>query len=346
MWHLRLRAKPSTSITTALSLLSACLGASHFASADSTSIGPVSESEARVLWKDSQAFYNEGNCQDALSRLKRLIDRYPGYPTATDYREARFELGHCYFTLNQNKAAENELKTYLEGSGDHPHSDHAKEMIGQAQLRLKQAHEAYLTSLDLEKSQSPETKIKALILRTQALMARNEDEKAQASATSALSSAEQLHSKELLGDAQALQLELKTRECAKHPSKGPLEESRVRAEIKARGTCLSEALVQFRKVLAQEDAGSSDQAVQLVRNGYADYRQACAHPPKPPKLKPKDRTTAQLKHYQLELADDLLQIYEGQQKTARQFIKTWKQETPPPSESIQRRLQSLEESLK
>lgn len=342
-------------------LTAACLafvsGSSPSAVAADSSLGPVSEAESAILWKDSQTYYARENCQDALSRLKRLVDRYPGYPTATDYRKARFELGHCYYELNRDKEAIQTLKTYLEGAGDHPDAERARELMGLAQLRSKQLREAYLTSTELEKSETLETQAKALLLRAHVWIARNNNEKAKASNVSALALADQTHSNPLLAQARLTEFEISTRECAlpaflkaagkktKKATKELKEESKVRTEIEARGTCLDEALVNFRTILTPEHSPSADRAVSLAAKAFEDYRHACQNPPNPPHLTPKDRTAAQLKSYKAELADELTQIYEGHRKAALQMISNWKHETPPPSDFVQRRLQKLEESL-
>jgi tetratricopeptide (TPR) repeat protein len=353
MWHWHLPRKSFLYPTAGLALTISCSFALPALAADS-SVGPVSEAEGVILWKESQTDYSRENCQDALNPLKRLVDRYPGYPTASDYRKARFELGHCYFELKKDKEAVRTLKTYLEGSGEHPDSDQARELLGRAQLRLKQFHEADLTSQELQKSEAPEAQAKALLLRSQVWIARDQNEKAKASVISALSLAESLKSKPLLGEARATEYEIMTRECLRSSStqrhkKGKAllkDEAHVRSEIETRGTCLTEALVQFRKVLGTEHEPSAERALTLAKNSFADYRQACENPPQPPALKPRDRTADQLRKYRNELVDNLSQIYENHRKTAVQMIVNWKQETPPPSQAVQRRLQVLENLLK
>jgi tetratricopeptide (TPR) repeat protein len=324
------------------------------ARAADSSLGPVSEAEGAILWKDSQAYYSRENCQDALSRLKRLVDRYPGYPTAEDYRKARFELGHCYYELKHDNEAIKTLKTYLEGAGTHPDSERARELMGLAQLRSKKLREAYLTSMELQKSEAPETQAKALLLRSQVWIARNDTEKAKAPVVSALELAERTHSNPLLAQAHLTEFEISTRECvqpkiklaSRSKSATLKDEKQVRSEIEARGTCLTEALVRFRKILTPEHSPSADRAVALATQAFKDYRVACENPPNPLHIKPKDRTATELKRYRTELVDELTHIYESHQKAALQMISNWKQENPPPSEFVQRRLQSLEESLK
>ncbi|MFL5814368.1 MAG: outer membrane protein assembly factor BamD [Bdellovibrionia bacterium] len=342
-WHLRPESFFYKAAT--LALLASSIPCSAFA-ADS-SLGPVSEAESAILWKDSQKYYKTEDCENALSRLKRLVDRYPGYPSAEDYRKARFELGHCYYEQKQDGEAIKTLKTYLEGPGDHPDAERAREMIGLAQLRTKKLHEAYLTSEELQKSESLETQAKALLLRSQVWIARNQNGKAKASTVSALALADQSQSKPLLAQARTQEFEILTRECAlPSAKKSAKDEARVRKDMETRGTCLTEALIQFRKALAPEHTASAERATLIATQAFKDYRRACENPPNPPKLQPKDRTAEQLKSYKVELADHLTQIYETHRKAALQMISNWKQENPPPSEFVQRRLQILEESLK
>jgi tetratricopeptide (TPR) repeat protein len=346
-WHL-----PAKSFRQAAAVVLASQMFWGMALAADSSIGPVSEAESAILWKDSQKYYKSADYENAISRLKRLVDRYPGSPTATDYRMARFELGHCYFELKQDKEAIRTLKTYLEGPGEHPKAEEAREMLGLAQLRSKKIQEAYLTSLELEKYEAPETQAKAFLLRSQVWIARNQNEKAKASTVSALALAHQTQSKSLLGRAHELEFEIRTRECApmnqakRKPGREIKEESKVRSEIDTRGTCLTEALIPFRQSLTPEHSASADQAVSVAIQAFKDYRLACENPPNPPRLKPKDRTAEQLKRYRNELVDNLTQVYETHRKAALQMLINWKQENPPPSEFVQRRLQSLEESLK
>jgi tetratricopeptide (TPR) repeat protein len=353
-WHLRPKSffyKVATLTLLTGTLLAGNIPCAAF-SADS-SLGPVSEAESAILWKDSQKYYKSEDCENALSRLKRLVDRYPGYPSAEDYRKARFELGHCYYEQKQDREAIKTLKTYLEGAGDHPDAEQAREMIGLAQLRTKKLHEAYLTSEELQKSESLETQAKALLLRSQVWIARKQNGKAKASTVSALALADQSRSKPLLAQARTQEFEILTRECAlpseagvrrkKNTGKG---EAQVRKELEARGICLTEALIEYRKALTPEHGASAERATLLASQAFKDYRRACENPPNPPKLQPKDRTAQQLISYKTELADHLTQIYETHRKAALQMISNWKQETPPPSEFVQRRLQILEESLK
>jgi tetratricopeptide (TPR) repeat protein len=344
MWHwLSLRNRRisfSLGMVLSLSPLGSALAAD-------TSLGPATPADAAILWKDSQSYYEGGQCEDALPRLKRLIDRHPGSPTAVEYRKARFELGHCLFELGRNKEAVQALRTYLEGTGDHPEADRAREMLGIAQLRLKRLHEAYLTADELKKSPSIESQSRALMLRTRVWIARKKLDQAKPSLVSALNLAEQTGSNPLIGETRVLALDLAIRECVAAASPKRLkEESLVRTEMEERGTCLAQSLVEFRKALQSESAPSSEAALTLATQAYRDYHQACENPPSPPRMKPKDRSATELKKYRSELADSLIGIFEKNRKTALRMISNWKQESPPPSSFVQERLQKLEESLK
>jgi tetratricopeptide (TPR) repeat protein len=344
MWHSPLQRKAFTFI------FLICLGGYApivnvpMANAMDTSAGPTSPEDAKLQWKDAETYYKSGKCEDALYSLKKLVDRYPGYPDAERYRLLRFQLGDCYFRLGKPAKALQTLNTYLEGPGDHPDADAALELIGKSQLSLKKYREAYLTAEELEKSAQAASKVKALVLKAQAEMKMNQDDRAEASAASAVTQAQALKNSALMGDASVTQLELKLRRCATHPPKGRLDEGQVRHEINARALCLNEALVQFRKVLGQESASSSDRAVALMRKGFQSFQKACLNPPMPPKLKPIDRTQAQLARYHSELKDSLEQIDASERKTALKLIEIWKQEKP--SDFIQKRLGNVEDSLK
>lgn len=314
-----------------------------------TSIGPTSSSEAKILWSNAQDFYGKGRYKDAVYPLKRLLDRYPGYPDAASYREARLQLGRSYLESGQAEEAVPQLRGYLEGSGERKNSDAGRLYLGDAYLRLKRFNEAYLLSLELENHSSSEIQIQALLLRARAQIGLGQDARALSASGSARKMSERLKKPAFVSEAIRLQLELKTRDCARHPGPGPLEESQVLAQLDYRGICLNEALVQLNDIIS--NAGSkpaaADEALALLKQGFADFSKACMNPPDPTPLRPKageissrpprDRTQAELRRYRSELTEKLKQACGEHRKTAKVVISGWKKD---------RRLKSLEESLK
>ena len=344
---------PHSSFRILLALCLLTIGARARAQADEPSqlsAGPVSSEEAKILWQDGKKAYDQGQDEDAISRLERFVARYPGYP---QYFEARHILARAYLRQHAPEKAKAELKDLVNAPGAQGKSLEALQAraeLCRADLELKQYSEALLTADELVKITADEVvrvtknlevrltsdadvrEAEALMLRARAQIGLDQDARAESSVASALkllpNPAQGQVWVQIASEARQVQVELKLRHCAKFPSSEKLEEDQVRNQFGRRGTCLLDSVNLFKNVLTLGDNASSESTGQILSLAYASYWERCQHPPSPPPVHPKDRNAQQLKTYFRELAVVLEEDCRQKIHQGLELINSWKGDSP------------------
>ena len=135
-------------------------------------IGPTSDAEAALLWKDGKAEFEAHHCGASLERLTRLIARYPAHPGFT---EAHRLAGICQLEARQNAPAIASFKYYVEAQGQGVQRLPAKNLLAQAYLAAGRFSETFLLTGEVLKGGTANTPLddstraSALLLRARAL---------------------------------------------------------------------------------------------------------------------------------------------------------------------------------
>ena len=266
------------------------------------SSGPTSDSEAKILWTEGKADFEAKKFQDAARTLSRYIDRYPSYP---GYLDAQLLLGMSYLSMKQPEKALKPLKYYAEALGNSTASMRGRLPLGQTYLQLKKFNEAYLVSEELlhyttTKTSPPGFNLKALLLKTEALVGMNRDVRANQALDAfrkELKKDPDAEASDLRAPFRFSELTLKTRSCSKFPSPGQLDEAQTRSQLIRKGDCLLEASTVFMELIRTGDEDWVKPAIPVLENSYHDYKKGCASPPNPPGK----RTAQELASYKQEL---------------------------------------------
>jgi tetratricopeptide (TPR) repeat protein len=306
--------------------------------------GPRSEAEeAPFLLRAGTEAFRAGDHARAARDLRRLIERYPSTPGALD---ARLLLGRAELERGQPAAAQGPLRDFIAAAGKSAAGLEARLDLGRALLALKRFNEAYLTSIELTGRESLpwDVEVPALLLRGEALLGLEQDERAlqaqasaekvflaqgrpseagvstrieQGAASNAASEREWLRQRLL-----SLRLRLVLRSCAKLPGAGLLTEEQALDQLRRRGECLVEAALIVRSALLPEKGSVSargvaqeervvlselERSLEALRRSFGDYQAACLSPPQ----RPGKRTAAELRRYRSELSARVLRDHDA-----------------------------------
>jgi tetratricopeptide (TPR) repeat protein len=329
------------------------LGFAPAAFANDTSTGPTSNAEASILWQDGQTDYLQGKFREAIPLLQRLIDRYPGFPSVSDYHEARLWLGKSYLETGENKKALAEFKNYLEGAIRKINREDALVWSGKAQLNLKQYDEAYMTSVEIQHDAEndpsrKELMAEALLLRARALLGLGGSRQGE-SAGRVLESADQIAQQSgnpgLRAESAELLLEQKLGDCARLLPHKPLSEGEVSTRFDRRAACLAESFPLYRRAVREGEQANADRANTLLTGAYDGLWKVCQNPPPPKKIKPIDRTDVEKKRYLQELSSELTKNCRRQTDLALDIVRTWTAESPPLSSFAMTHVLALQREL-
>jgi tetratricopeptide (TPR) repeat protein len=289
-----------------------------------TSNGPASPAEAALLWKDGQTAFDNGNYQEALNQLQRLVDRYPG---SEGYLEAHRLLGRTLMMLGKYQEALNPLQFYVDAVGNRALGLRTQLWLGEDKLTLGKAYEAYLLSTEVEKGSihsAPELHAESQFLKARSLMALDHDDRALKVLDSVEAAPAVRSDPTLKAHAAFTRIILKLKSCARLPSKEAMDESQAREQFGRRAVCLQEALALFRDTTESHELQTGEDAGDKIYQGFVAYSLAVQHPPAPPKMKPTDRTAAQKKSYFSELSDRLTQDFKKAVRDSLATLQDWK----------------------
>lgn len=273
--------------------------------AASTQTGPVTDEEARILWMDAKREVLDKDFQEAVPKLRRLIDRYPSH---AGFTEAHRLLGESLLALKRGREALPPLSYYIQAMGQSRESNQARLSLAEAYLSTGRFQEAELVTLELERQESPAAANPPLsrdlhftgqLLKARALQGLGHPQKAMRLLESTRSGI-RADETPLLALASRVELELKLADCARLP--GPLasrlDEAQMKNAFERRGTCLSESLLAFESLLRKGTPEDSEDAGATLRIAHQEFAKACLSPPLP-----SDRRTAKEKRqYSAELA--------------------------------------------
>jgi TolA-binding protein len=333
-----------------------------------TSTGPTSPEEADVLWNDGKAAFDAGDYTKAITHLQRLVDRYPG---SSGYLEAHRYLGRAYLFNDQAKESIPAFRYYISATASRDLSVRARIWLAEAYLATGNPQEAYLSSLEIEKSPiaDPQTFAEGELMKAQVLIALKKHDKAQTVLDSVKQKPILQTDPVLIGQAAHVELQLKIHNCEKPitPQEGPqtklsgkaraarpasgraggMDELKVQDAYSRRAVCLQEALVLVRHVIDAAGTGKDlmtlNEAQSEILGGFAQYNRSILTPP--PAVHASSQTAQQKKQYRAELVDRL-QI--DRQKTydeANTSLMDWKKQASPTSapayDQLVQKLQTL-----
>lgn len=161
------------------------------------------------------------------------------------------------------------------------------------------------------------------MLRGRAQAGLKQYRRAQESSEAALRTLPASSDPRLAGELKNFALKLKLKRCSDFPSAGRLEEAQVRDQLGRRGTCLHDALLDYREVLEKGDSMQAEAAQEQVLQAFASYWKKCKNPPAPPPVRPKDRNARQLKTYFRELAVVLEEDCRSKIRQGSQILRGW-----------------------
>ncbi len=298
----------------------------------SSSVGPTSDEEAKILWMEGTHAFQHQKMKEASYLLQRYVDRYPGYP---HFIEAHLFLGQAYFELEKYEDAIRHLKGFIAA---HPSSlgkkvIEAKLRLGKTYVAAHKYEEALILSTELDRlprkaSLSATELYESLLNKSNALLGLKHPDRATLVLDSIWDSiegkADPSSSKNLSTQANLLRLKLKNINCSRLPSSGPLDESQLRNQLERRGLCLLEALLNYRKILQNDDPKASIIATELIENGFDEYARVCAAPAPISHLVKGQRTQTEIRNYQNELRDLLTEDCKTKRKEALDLLNSWK----------------------
>jgi tetratricopeptide (TPR) repeat protein len=297
------------------------------AQAADSSVGPTSNEEAIILWKDGDAAFKAEDYTKAINLLQRFVDRYPGYE---GYLEAQSDLGRAYLLSKQPEKSLKPLEYYILATGNRTRALRARIWLGAANLELGKAHEAYLSALEIEKnaSSAPEVFAESQFLKAHALLLLNEDDRAQKVLDSVKEKLVVQTDPELKGQAEQVGLELKIRSCNKMPN---IKKPKKMGELQARDTyslralCLQEAMIAAKNTVescvSAGDSFTLSHAQAIVIRGFNQYNEATKAPP--PSDKASAQSAEQKKQYRSELIDILEQDRAKAYSDALNTLSLW-----------------------
>jgi tetratricopeptide (TPR) repeat protein len=310
-----------------------------------TSNGPVSDSEASLLWTDGKKAFEEGRYQDAVNSLQRLVDRYPGH---TGYLEAHRYLGRSLQLLGKPALALRPLQDYIGATSDREQSLRARLWLGEAYLELSKPNEAYLSAVEIEKASEksgPELHAEALFLKTRALMKLGQDKRAKQVLDSVEAETVVQTDPVLRGHLAESKIELKLKNCASFPSPGAMSESQARDQFARRALCLQDTLTLYKSAAESGDLPTGADAGERIFEGYDALSNAVKHPPAPPRLPREARTAAQNKQYLAELEDRLEQDRKKAIQDSLSTLEEWRKKAAGKSataySNLEKRIGSL-----
>jgi tetratricopeptide (TPR) repeat protein len=289
-----------------------------------TSNGPTSSQEADILWNDGQKAFDNGQYQDAINLLQRLVDRYPGH---SGYLEAHRLLGRSLMMMGRYEEALDPLRAYVHATGTREEGLRTRLWVGEDYLKLSKPDEGYLAATEVEKSSKGKFEdiyARSQFLKARALIGLNQDARARRVLDSVESSPAVASDSVLQGYAARTRIELKLRECAKFPARSTMDEGQARDQFNRRALCLQESLTQFKTAAESRETETADEASEKIFRGYESYSAAIQHPPEPSKLTPTDRTAQQKSAY---LAELTARLDEDRKKALHETLKTlaeWK----------------------
>lgn len=294
----------------------------------------MSPEEGAILWKDGSSDAQAGLCADAVPKLTRFVDRYPGHE---GYVRAHLLLGECLYRLGDFKEAIRRLQYFTSGSANENPAEalelfqKGRVALGWAYLAADRGNEAYLTSLDIAKrvkkdEATSRIALQGLLIKARALVLLKQDAKAEKTVDSVIQRLSPDSDAELRGEAAWVRMKLVSRRCTQLPGKGGMDEAQARDQLRRRGSCMLEATVLAREALISGQEEWARKAELETRQASSGFRAACATPPPPAKIK---RSKTELQKYNAELADVLAKDCAKTLRGAVSLVEGWNKDVPP-----------------
>ncbi|MGZ3707730.1 MAG: hypothetical protein ACXWPM_02720, partial [Bdellovibrionota bacterium] len=229
----------------------------------------------------------------------------------------------------------------------------AKLSLARAYVGTRQFHEAELLCEELERKfehamvTSPDLRGENLLLKAQALIGVNHDDRARMSLDSAKGYlASPRISPSLRAEGAWMEIIIHNRRCALLPDHGQMEEDQFISQVLRRGSCLQESLLAYRPALETGDLEFSRKGEQELEVAFRSFYQACGKAPTPPKKTHPDlKTSKELKRYRSELSFHAQQECLKKVHDASSLVSSWKgkyaESLAPVQDDLGRFLESL-----
>lgn len=287
-------------------------------------LGGTSAPEAELIWKDGQAAFEAGRYREAVTLLRRLINRYPGH---AGFLEAHRLLGVSFLELGRPAEALAPLRQYANASRATGLEAQlvGKIWLARAQLALNKGAEALLLADEIrKKSARDRTRAEAQLLRAHALILQNRDVEAAGATDQSLTQLRDAPSPELLAEAKSLLLEILIRQCSRLPSKGGMDEAQARDQLERRATCQQDTLKLLHDVADADSGDTLTAATEAASAGYVELAERCLHPPDPLPLPKGKRSAEQLTAYRADLRRLILPVCQSAFSRATDTLQEWK----------------------
>lgn len=291
--------------------------------AGTSSTGPVSPTEADILWTDARKALDDRKLETAVPLLTRLVDRYPGYP---GHLESHFILGQTLLTLKQDKKAIPYLRFYVSGAKSPEDLGIGRISLGWALIRTQKYQEAYLTSLELEKLKAYVPHALLLRARAQVGLKRNDD------AILSLAALPKdltpfAGNNWLPGEVLDTQHFVKLAQCKNLASRKPTPENDAIESVEKQSACLMESFLIFEKLVTTSLTVPIERALVDAKTAWKVFHQSCMNPP-PPKYKDqKPREAKDFVRYKKELRSLLSKKYTATKTQLKDFLDDWRKRT-------------------
>jgi len=299
-----------------------------------SSTGPAPHADADIVWKQAKDFFNSGKYSEAVFPLKRVVERYPGYPGFT---ESHFMLARSHMELHEPQHALKPARYYVSALGKKPAGLRARTLLAEIFLDLRKFNEARFTATEIMVARDKAGKrlapadlyAESLLLKARAEMGLGRDDNALLAIESAKKEITGLtgdadtvaRADWLRGESAWIELTHKTRECSRLPGKKRIDEGTARDRIGRRGDCLLEASLVLRSSYETTANKFADLSTKTMAEAAKSFLHACENPPDPAG----SRTRLEIKRYKEELVQILRQDCGTKMDKLREFLTQWKQ---------------------
>jgi hypothetical protein len=266
------------------------------------SIPRRSQEDLASLWEQAIQAFEQKKYPEAISYFQKFTHPNPPGPY---FLPSLLYLSKSLLATKQEAQALPLLKEFLDAA---PFSENALEvslLLIRVQLHIHENLKASLLIEELEKK-TKEIPIELLLLKTQAMLALHQDQKAVWSLQAAQS---KLENAPLAFQQEAwdLDIQIQLKNCSRMRFEEPLQEQQALQLMERRGLCLFQTALSYHRTRCSLSPLSS-QILERIYQALEQYRHACNHPPQA--WDHQLLTSWQSRQYLRELASQLKRQYE------------------------------------
>ncbi len=259
----------------------------------------LTEEGAILLEKKARTAFGQGKYSESVMIFEQIKKELPSF--SGNLRVHLF-LGLTYRRLGKLNQAINPLRYYAEALSHTPEGSRALLTLAHTYTDLKKYHEALWAAEEIisSKSRAPEVvQLEAVIVKGRAWLGLKKVKRSKRAIDSFfIKTKNRSDLKKLKAQAYLLSMDMTLYRCEKYPKSQKRAEIYIREQIKERGECLLEALVQYIYAVEQGNPNLLLQGGQRFKSSFQKYNYLCKSPPKPPGK----RTAKQLRQYREEIS--------------------------------------------